>query len=116
MSDYEKLSVLKTILNPSEVEVIPDDGDLELYLRLAGDEILSWIYQSSEIPKDDEGNQICVPRRYELTQINSVVVALNLSGSEGQNTHDENGVKRAFKHSTMVEYIRRNVIPKGRVI
>jgi hypothetical protein len=98
------------------MEFIPDDGVLNNYLLMAGKEILSWIYGSSGVPVDDDGCEIPVPHRYDLTQINAVLVGMNLIGAEGQTTHDENGVKRSFSYPTMVNFIRRNVIPKGKVI
>ena len=77
-----------------------------MYLELARDEILSWLYSG----KTPEG-VTDVPAQYEPTQIMAVVVGFSISGNEGQLAGAENGISRTWEYSNMLSYIRKNVIP-----
>jgi len=103
MTDAEKLSQLKALLQITDTT---QDATLAVYLTLARDEILSWLYSG----KTPEG-VTDVPARYIPTQIQAVVVGYSQSGADGQLSHSENGISRTFKHEDMVAYVRSRVIP-----
>lgn len=103
MTDAEKLVQLKALLQITDTT---QDATLAVYLSLSKSEILSWLYSG----KTPEG-VTDVPERYEPVQVMAVVVGYSQQGAEGQLTHSENGVSRAWKHEDMVAYIRSRVIP-----
>ena len=108
MTDAEKLVQLKALLQITDTT---QDATLAVYLSLAKSEILSWLY-SGKTPEGIED----VPARYEPTQIMAVVTGFGLVGLENQTRSVENTTTREFKHSSMLEFIRANVIPYAVVI
>lgn len=110
MTDNEKLELLKTLLEDGGT--LPSDEKLNAYLNLSGKEILAWMYHLiGGVPED----MVDVPERYEVTQIYAVVAGYTHAGSEGQSAHDENGIRRTFKYSDMLDYIHQNVMAYVRV-
>lgn len=108
MTDTEKLSQLKALLQITDTT---QDATLAVYLSLARDEILSWLY-SGKTPEDVTD----VPERYIPTQIMAVVAGYGLMGAENQTAHSENGISRTFKYSDMVQYIRANTFAYVQVV
>lgn len=108
MTDAEKLSQLKALLQITDTT---QDSTLAVYLTLARDEILSWLYSG----KTPEG-VTDVPARYIPTQIQAVVVGYSQSGAEGQLAHTENAISRQFEYSNMLGFIKSNVIPYAQVM
>lgn len=108
MTTDEKLSKLKVLLDITGAE---QDELLTVYLSLARDEILGWLY-SGKTPENVKD----VPAQYEPTQIMAVIAGYGLSGAENQTAHSENGISRTFKYSDMVDYIRSHVTPYVGVI
>ena len=101
MTDAEKLVQLKTLLQITDTT---QDATLAVYLTLARDEILSWLYSG----KTPEG-VTDVPARYVPTQIMACVAGFSQGGADGQLTHSENGVSRSWKYDSMVAFIRSHV-------
>jgi hypothetical protein len=101
MTDESKLVQLKALLQITDTT---QDATLAVYLTLARDEILSWLYSG----KTPEGVSD-VPARYEPTQVMSVVAGYGLQGAENQTAHSENGISRTFKYEDMISYIRSHV-------
>lgn len=108
MTDAEKLTMLKSLLKITDTT---QDATLAVYLTLARDEMLSWLYSG----KTPEG-VTDVPARYEPTQIQAVVVGYSQSGAEGQLAHTENAISRQFEYSNMLAFIKSNVIPYAQVM
>lgn len=108
MTDAEKLVQLKALLQITDTT---QDATLAVYLSLARDEILSWLYSG----KTPEG-VTDVPERYIPTQIMAVVAGYGLMGAENQTAHSENGISRTFKYSDMVQYIRANTFAYVQVV
>lgn len=110
MTNAEKLEVIKTLLDDGGE--VPSDAKLSAYLQLSEDEILSWMYRLvGGVPSGVS----TVPDRYNSTQIYAVVAGYTHAGSEGQKTHNENGINRVFTYSDMVDYIHQNVTAIARV-
>ena len=110
MTDAEKLAAIKQLL--SDGGSLPSDDKLNVYITLAKNEILNWMYsQVGGVPT----TVLNVPTKYETTQIYAVVAGYTHAGSEGEMQHNENGINRTFSSADMLDYIRRNVLPIVRV-
>lgn len=110
VTDAEKISNIKILL--SDGGTLPSDEKITAYLNLAKAEILSWLYHLvGGVPADVTE----VPAKYDIVHIYSVVAGYTHAGSEGQSAHSENGIKRDFLTSDMVDYIHRNVFAIVRV-
>jgi hypothetical protein len=104
----EKLAMLKSLL---KITGSASDAELTVYLDFAKAEILAWLYSG----KTPEGVSD-VPAQYEPTQIMAVVAGVGLQGLENQTASTENAITRQFRHSSMIEFIRANVIPYAQVV
>lgn len=110
MNCASKLSNLKTLLG-IELSDTTQDEQLNVYLSMANDEIINWMYVNySDTPEDAE-----VPDKYSVVQVNAVVAGFNLRGGENEYRHVENGITREFHYSDMVDYIRAHVFQKVRM-
>ena len=110
MTDAEKLTVIKTLLDDGGE--MPSDEKLNTYIQIAGQEILAWKYHLIGGVPDDVTE---VPAAEDVTHIYAVVAGYTHAGSEGEKQHNENSVNRVFIYSDMVDYIRNNVLPYVRV-
>ena len=112
MTDAEKLTAIKTLLYDGGE--MPSDDKLNMYIKLAGDEILEYLYGDiGGVPED----VTTVPSKFERVQIFAVIAGYTHAGAEGQSTHIENGVQRKFNYDDMVGYIHdsKYVTPYVRV-
>lgn len=110
MDDAEKLTMLKTLLDDGGA--LPSDEKLDAYLTLSEQEILQWMYSLvGGVPE----TVTSIPSKYDVTQIYAVVAGYTHAGSEGQKTHNENGIQRTFYYSDMLDYIHQNVLAFVRV-
>ena len=111
MTDAQKLEIIKTLLDDGTGNM-PDDNTLNTYIALSANEILAWKYHLvggvpssvTEVPSLDEG-----------AQLYAVVAGFTHAGSEGEQTHIENGVHRHFMYEDMVGYIHNHILPYARV-
>ena len=110
MTDAEKLTVIKTLLDDGGE--MPSDGKLNTYIQIAGQEILAWKYHLIGGVPDDVTE---VPAAEDITHIYAVVAGYTHAGSEGEKQHNENSVNRVFIYADLVDYIRNNVLPYVRV-
>ena len=108
MTTQEKLVQLKALLQITDTT---QDSVLAVYLTLARDEILSWLYSG----KTPEGVSD-VPARYEPTQVMACVAGFGLQGLENQTASTESAITRQFKYSNMLEFIRASVVPYVQVM
>ena len=110
MTDAQKLLTLQTLLEDGGP--VPSDEKINVYLQLAGNEILAWKYHLiggvpedvTEVPAVDEG-----------AQIYAVLAGYTHAGSEGQSDHVEGSTHRTFMYEDMIGYIRNHVLPYVRV-
>ena len=110
MTDAEKLTVIKTLLDDGGE--MPSDEKLNTYIQIAGQEILAWKYHLvGGVPEEVTE----VPAAEDITHIYAVVAGYTHAGSEGEKQHNENSVNRVFIYADMVDYIRNNVLPYVRV-
>ena len=111
MTDAQKLEIVKTLLDDGTGN-LPSDDKLNTYIVLAGNEILAWKYHLiGGVP----ASVMDVPTLDEGAQIYAVVAGFTHAGSEGEQTHIENGVHRHFIYEDMIGYIRNHVLPYVRV-
>lgn len=97
-----KLKTLKTIL---QIKDSSQDDDLTVYLDMAREEILNWMY----INYADKPEDVEVPAKYDGVIVQAVVAGLNMQGGENQFKHVENGITREWHYTDMLEYIRAHV-------
>ena len=83
MTDEQKITILRTLIDDSEesVEV------LSVYLTLAGQKVLNRMY-----PFKQNYDGLTVPDRYDSVQLKIAAYMLNKRGAEGQIQHIENGI------------------------
>ena len=111
MTDAQKLEIVKTLLDDGTGN-LPSDDKLNTYIVLAGNEILAWKYHLiGGVP----ASVMDVPALDEGAQIYAVVAGFTHAGSEGEQTHIENGVHRHFMYEDMVGYIHNHILPYARV-
>ena len=99
MTEEEKLTQLKAMVGGSD-----DEDVLLVYLRLAGRKIFAKSY-----PYNADVTE--VPARYDLLQCEIAAYLLNKRGAEGQTSHSENGIVRAYENGDVPASMLKNVIP-----
>lgn len=105
MTINDKLDMLKVLLG-EEADNHTED-ELSTFLAIARQEILQWKYSLvGGVPEDVED----VAEKDEMVQIQAVIIGINIQGAEGQSISIENGIHRNFDYSSMVSYIRANVL------
>lgn len=104
MNCASKLTNLKRMLN-IDLSDASLDSKLEVYLEIAHDEILNWMYINyGNVPKGAE-----MPSKYDVTQVQAVLAGFAIEGGEGEFKHTENGIVREFQYSNMLDFIRAHV-------
>ncbi len=106
MSDL--LSMTKTLLDLTDSTEY--DSIINDYLLIAKQTILNKLYQYGY---DDDTE---VPTRYEYTQCQIAVYLFNKRGAEGETSHSENGITRAYADGNIPSDLLVNVIPKVGVL
>lgn len=104
MTDKQKLAQLKVMLESKSAD---DDAVLAVYLSQAKHEILAWHF--GEAAFEDGDAVMEMPSRFDIIQINAVLVGYNIRGAEGESRHDENTINRVFAYEDMVHYIHAHV-------
>jgi len=108
MSTDKKITMLQAMLDEQE------PGDiLEVYLELAKQKILNRMYQ---FETDIEYENMDVPDKYVMAQLNIAVYMLNKRGAEGEVQHIENGIHRNYGSSDIPDSMLKDVIPFCKVI
>ena len=103
MTEIEKLTMLRIMVGQ------PNEGDwsddvLISYLAIAGNKIINRAY-----PYDDTVTE--VPRRYGYLQCDIANYLLNKRGAEGQVSHGENGITRAYESGDVPESMLSEITP-----
>ena len=104
MTEVEKLSLLRVMVGQPATDENWTNEVLISYLKIAGDKIIKRAY-----PYDDTVDE--VPRRYGVLQCEIALYLLNKRGSEGQTSHNENGVNRTYENADVPESLMGEVIP-----
>lgn len=85
------------------------DGDAAFLLETAKSAINARRYPFGDIPEELE-------RRYENLQIRIAVELFNKQGAEGEVSHSENGISRAYSSAWISEELLSEVTPKAEVL
>lgn len=88
-----------------------DEEVLSVYLTLAGDKILNRMYPFKESYDDLE-----VPDKYAMVQLNAACYLYNKRGAEGEIQHIENGIHRNYGASDVPDAMLKDVVPYCQVI
>ena len=99
MTQTEKLQLLKAMVGESDTEEV-----LLAYLNIAGRKILNRAYPYGTEETD-------VPSRYDFLQCEIAAYLLNKRGAEGQTSHSENGISRAYESADVPESLIGAVMP-----
>ena len=99
MTEEEKLIALKVMVGSSD-----SDEVLSTYLKLAGRKIIARAY-----PYDDTVTE--VPTQYDTLQCEIAAYMLNKRGAEGQTSHSENGITRAYENADVPSSMLKIVTP-----
>lgn len=104
MTEVDKLSLLRVMVGQPNDSDEWSDEVLESYLQIAGEKIINRAY-----PYDDTVTE--VPRRYGVLQCEIACYLLNKRGAEGETSHSENGINRAYENADVPESLMSNVTP-----
>lgn len=89
-----------------------DDAILSAYLCLAESVVLTQAY-----PFRDDSSDLTVPEKYHAIQVEIAAYMLNKRGAEGQTSHSENGISRAYESGDIPPSLLRRITPMaGRLI
>lgn len=100
MTDEQKISVLKTLVDDSEVT----EEVLSAYLLIAGNIVIQRAY-----PYRDDVTE--VPAKYASIQVEIASYLIAKRGAEGQTAHSENGISRSYENGEVPESLLRRIVP-----
>ena len=101
MGNLEQRGKLKTLLWPEDVS----DFLVNALLEMAGEIIFNKLY-----PFGNHPNQT-IPRKYCNLQIRIAVEVYSKRGAEGQISHNENGISRAYEASGISPSLLKEIVP-----
>lgn len=102
MTEEQKLSLLKAMIDTDEEDV--SDETLSAYLYLAGRKIMKKRY-----PFHTDKTE--VPEKYQALQVEIACYLINKRGAEGETTHSENGISRSYESASVPSSMLDGVIP-----
>jgi hypothetical protein len=101
----EMLEKLKIYLNDEIKSGDSSKDSLLLFLLdLAGNKLLERLY-----PFDS--TKLEVPARYQFKQIEIALFLYNKQGAEGETSHSENGISRAYENANIPDSLMQGVTP-----
>lgn len=104
MTSKEKLTLVRVMAgSPDPDDPAWTDDVLKAYLGIARQKILDRLYPF--------GSGRDLPPRYNHLQCEIAVYLLNKRGAEGQTSHSENGISRAYESADVPESMLRSVTP-----
>ena len=104
MTTKKKIDMLRSMMGGDE----EDSGVLEVFLEIAKQKILNRMYQ---FETDMEYENLEVPDKYAMTQLNIAIYMLNKRGAEGEIQHIENGIHRNYGSSDVPDALLKDVVP-----
>lgn len=106
MTDEEKLTMLKSLVDDSEVS----DSRLNTYLSLAKDVVIHKCY-----PFLEDYSSLSVPDKYGTIQVRIANELFQKEGAEGQIRMDEDGVTRIYESASISSSLLAEIVPFGKV-
>lgn len=104
MDEEEKLICLRAMVGGTDT-----DDVLSTYLKLAGKKIIAKAYPYNP-------NVTNVPVQYDTLQCEIAAYLLNKRGAEGQTSHSENGISRAYENADVPLSMLKAITPNCGVI
>ena len=105
MALADQVNTVKTMVDDSTLS----DETARVYLEIAGTKIIARAY-----PFDDTAS--AVPDRYKMLQCEIAAYLINKRGAEGETSHSENGISRAYENADIPESMMAQIIPKAKVM
>ncbi len=98
MTESDKLARLRVITDET------DDNVLSAYLAIAGDKVCRKAF-----PYDFD--ETVVPDRYANIQVEIAAYLIQKRGAEGELSHTENGISRAYENGDVPSSLTRDITP-----
>ena len=96
MSDEEKIAFVQSLID----DVPVDTGGITTYLTVAAQRILDWVYPFGGAPD-------ALPTQYDIIQCELAERMIARRGGEGEISHSENGISRAYATADDEDILRR---------
>lgn len=106
MTEHDKMELTRSLL---DVDGYQEDELIAAYLDVAAGTILRKAF-----PFDD--SQTEVPEQYARLQCEIAVFMYNKRGAEGQSSHSEGGVTRAYEGADIPKSMLASIVPRAKVI
>lgn len=103
MTEIEKISMVRVLTGEADTDMI------SAYLVIAGKKVCNRAYPFNP-------TVMAVPNQYALIQVQIAVYLLNKRGAEGQTSHSENGISRAYEDGDVPPTLLRDIVPCAAVI
>lgn len=103
------LDDVKMLIDPAKVWTPEEEAQLDMLLRFAAAKILNHCYPYDETVTD-------VPTRYEALQVRIAVELYSKMGAEGQTSHSENGISRAWDSADVAQGLLNEITPHVGVV
>ena len=101
MDEAAKVATLRVIVGPDD----PDEV-LAVYLDIAKELILNIVY-----PTEPDRDELEVPARYGMKQVEIAAYFMNRRGAEGEIQHIENNIHRNYGSSDVPEAMIKHITP-----
>ena len=99
MTDADKFALIKAMTDET------DDSVISAFLSLAGDAVYN-----AACPYGG-ADKTAVIDKYSGVQVRAAAYYLNKRGAEGEVTHNENGISRAYENADLPESLMREITP-----
>ena len=109
MTQQKRIDMLRRMMDGDET----DQGILEVYLEIAKQKILNRMYQ---FKPDAEYEELDVPDKYTMIQLNIACYLLNKRGAEYEIQHIENGIHRNWGSADVPDSLLKDVTPFCRAL
>ena len=103
MTEIDKISMVTAMTGETNEATVP------AYLDIAGSKICHKAYPFAE-------TEMNVPPKYDYTQVEIAVYLLNKRGAEGETSHSENGISRAYENADIPASLMREIVPMASTI
>lgn len=98
------LDDVKMLIDPVKVWTPEEEAQLDMLLRFAAAKILNHCY-----PYNLDVTE--VPVRYQTVQVRIAVELYSKMGAEGQTSHSENGISRAWDSADVAQGLLNEITP-----
>ncbi len=107
--DEQLLDALETYIDPTKKWAEYEEKQLSMLLRFSGSKILNQRYPFDE-------TKTTVPARYQDLQVRIAAELYAKMGAEGQTSHGENGISRAWESADVSHSLLAEIVPMAGVL